>query len=117
MPTNETFFQSLPDSPLGPDGNYDREVVERVWNFAQPVRGNDQEVWRKDEFGAWIHRLEYGNRNSQFGWEIIDNSASRKALGLATLRPCQWQNYLDFQIASSSPQITARGLNNGRQLC
>ncbi len=41
---------------------------------------------------------------------------SRRGQGLATLRPCQWQNYLDFEISSDRPQITARGLNNTRRL-
>ena len=47
---------------------YDAEVIRRVWSLAQVVPGNDPEVWRKDEFGAWIHRREYRNRHSEFGW-------------------------------------------------
>ena len=38
------------------EAGYDREVVERVWGYAQVIPGNDPAVWRKDEFGAWIHR-------------------------------------------------------------
>lgn len=116
MLMTDPFLHEQPEGSAAGCGSYDREVVERVWNFAQPVEGNDDQLWRKDEFGAWIHRLEYGNRNSQFGWEIIDNSISRRGLGLSTLRPCQWQNYLDFEIAANHPQITARGLNNVRRL-
>jgi hypothetical protein len=53
---------------------YEREVVDHVWSLGQTVQGNDDALWRKDEHGAWMHRLEYGNRNSQFGWEIFDPS-------------------------------------------
>ena len=95
---------------------FEREVVGRVWKFAQAVEGNDAEVWRKDEFGAWIHRLDYGNRNSQFGWEIFDFTRWRKGQGVAALRPCQWQNYLDYQAASRRLRVTADGLSNTRRL-
>jgi len=37
---------------------YDLEVIRRVWTLAQTIPGNDPEVWRKDEFGAWIHRAD-----------------------------------------------------------
>ena len=53
-------------------GAYPREVVEQVWQLAQAVPGNDPAVWRKDEFGAWLHRQEYRNRHSEYGWEIAD---------------------------------------------
>ena len=43
---------------------YDAEIVRRVWGLAQVIQGNDPEVWRKDEFGAWIHRADYRNRHS-----------------------------------------------------
>lgn len=106
-----------PDDPR-PEGwvGYDREVVERVWLFAQPVKGNDEALWRKDEFGAWIYRLDYGNRNSQFGWEVFDLSAWRRGHGLSALRPCQWQNYLDYEAAARRYRVTAEGLSNVRRL-
>ena len=56
---------------------YDREIVTRVWTFATEIEGNDPGTWRKDEFGAWIHRLEYGNRHSEYGWEVCDTSLGR----------------------------------------
>jgi len=104
------------ESPHIPEGAYDRDVVDRVWNFGQRIPGNDDQTWRKDEFGAWIHRLDYGNRNSQFGWEILDNSAFRSGYGLTALRPCQWQNYLDYEVAARHSRITADGLGNVRRL-
>ena len=101
------------DTPEG----YDAEVVRSVWRLAQVVPGNDPEVWRKDEFGAWIHRQEYGNRHSEFGWEITVYGFTRHATGLAALRPMQWQNHLDFMVASRHRAVmTADGLRNARRL-
>lgn len=46
------------------------EMIQNVWDKGKVTAGNDKEKWRKDECGAWISRMEYGNRNSQCGWEI-----------------------------------------------
>ncbi len=105
-----------PDEAETP-GGYDREVVERVWHFAQIVPGNDPEVWRKDEFGAWIHRMDYRHRHSEFGWEIADCGYRTRAGGIATLRPMQWQNHVDFLVASRNlAVVSADGLRNARRL-
>lgn len=99
-----------------PERGYDRDVVERVWLCGQVVPGNDPAVWRKDESGAWMHRQAYRNRNSEFGWEIADSAYTMRAYGIAALRPMQWQNHLDFLVASRSSVITADGLRNARRL-
>ena len=95
---------------------YDRGVIDSVWQFAEIVAGNDPALWRKDEFGAWINRLDYGHRHSQFGWEICDIARSRAATGLSALRPMQWQNYLDQVAALTQSRITAEGTRNVRRL-
>ena len=109
----------MPDSPRVSDTveGYDAEIVRRVWGLAQTIPGNDPEVWRKDEFGAWIHRGDYRNRHSEYGWEIADYGYSRRTAGLASLRPMQWQNHLDFMIAARNQAVvTADGLRNARRL-
>jgi hypothetical protein len=108
----------LDDETHAPDieQGYDLDVVERVWQSAQLVIGNDPAVWRKDECGAWIHRLAYRNRHSEFGWEIADCAFTLRSYGIAALRPMQWQNYLDFLVASRSSVMTADGLRNSRRL-
>lgn len=96
---------------------YPREVVEQVWLLAQIVAGNDPAVWRKDEFGAWLHRHEYRNRHSEFGWEIAESGYLISAPGIAALRPMQWQNHVDFQVATRHHAVvTADGLRNSRRL-
>jgi hypothetical protein len=97
--------------------DYDREVIERVWLLAQAIPGNDAALWRKDEQGAWINRQEYRNRRSQFGWEIADYGYFLRRVGVESLRPLQWQNHMDIQIAARTRTVvTADGLNNVRRL-
>lgn len=96
--------------------DYPREVVDRIWHAAQVIPGNDPSVWRKDEFGAWIHRQAYRDRHSEFGWEAADCAFTQHSFGLAALRPMQWQNHVDFLVASRQSIITADGLHNTRKL-
>lgn len=101
---------------LEPERAYAPEVIEQVWQTAQVIRGNDPAIWRKDAHGAWIHRLAYRNRHSDFGWEIADAAYALRVCGIASLRPLQWQNHLDFLVASRTSIITADGLRNARRL-
>tara|TARA_R110002096_G_scaffold33146_16_gene95917 strand:+ start:146 stop:733 length:588 start_codon:yes stop_codon:yes gene_type:complete len=73
---------------------YDRDVVRNVWEFAEVVPGIDSDLWRKDEFGDWIYRLDYGRRSSEFGWEIFDPGVGRHSQGVYAMRPMQWQSFI-----------------------
>jgi hypothetical protein len=94
----------------------ERETVDRVWATAAVVPGNDPALWRKDEHGAWMHRLDYGRRHSEFGWEIFDPGVGRRDTGLYALRALHWQNYLDTVASATHSRITADGLRNMRRL-
>lgn len=50
--------------------NLSEDVIQKVWEKGRVVLNNDSAVWRQDECGAWIGRKYYGNRDSQYGWEI-----------------------------------------------
>lgn len=98
--------------------SYDRDTIDRVWSTAATVSGNDPALWRKDEWGAWIHRLDYGRRHSDFGWEIHDPEHSHRGGGpVSSLRPLHWQNHLDRLASQTRTRfITADGLRNARRL-
>ncbi len=95
---------------------YDDMLVASAWENGDRIDGNDPALWRKDQFGAWIYRPDYGRRHSEFGWEICDLSAARGGGGLAALRPMQWQNYLDQVAALTRTRMTASGGHNVRRL-
>jgi len=46
-----------------------KEVIEKVWEKGERVRGKDPDVWRKDVAG---NRIRYGSYGTQgeYGWEI-----------------------------------------------
>lgn len=73
---------------------FTEEQIQKVWEKATVVVGNDSNVYRKDECGAWIARKQYGNRNSSYGWEIDHIKPQSKGGGdeLSNLRPLQWEN-------------------------
>ncbi len=89
-----------------------RDWQDAAWENGERVPGNDPALWRKDEFGAWIYRLDYGHRRSEFGWEIVEPLSSDRQV----LRPMQWQNYIDQVAARTQSRVSAMGLRNGRQL-
>ncbi len=41
-----------------------------VWRKGRPILGYEDTVWRHDDFGKVIRWSDYGDRSSEFGWEI-----------------------------------------------
>lgn len=95
---------------------YDPVVIDGVWENGDRIAGNDAALWRKDQFGAWMYRHDYGKRRSEYGWEICDPGVGRHGGGIAALRPMQWQNYIDQVAALTRSRVTADGLRNIRKL-
>ena len=70
------------------------QLAQFVWQKALIVPGYDHNIFRKDACGAWIRRDHYGNRDSQYGWEIdhITPVSHGGNDALFNLRPLHWQN-------------------------
>lgn len=90
--------------------------VQKVWEKGQIVSNNDPAIWRKDQCGAWVGRSKYGNRDSQYGWEIDHITAEASGGGdeLSNLRPLQWENNASKQDGRLSCPITASDTQNIR---
>lgn len=41
-----------------------------VWNKGRRIDGFSAETWRWDDFGHVIRFADYGDRSSNYGWEI-----------------------------------------------
>lgn len=91
------------------------EQKSAAWNKATVVGKNDPNVWRKDECGAWIGWGEYGNRDSQYGWEV-DHITSKDHGGTdadSNLRALQWENNASKGAGRLKCTVTAHGTDNG----
>jgi hypothetical protein len=92
-------------------------TIQRVWEKGRVVPNNDPRFWRKDECGAWISISQYGNRGSQYGWEIdhIRPVANGGNDDLSNLRPLQWENNAAKQDGRLVCAITAADQDNVRK--
>lgn len=76
-------------------GRFERDTVLRVWEYAEIVPGIDAGLWRRDEMGNWIRLLDYGDRASEFGWEVFDPGFGRRPRGVYALRPLHWRGWTE----------------------
>lgn len=67
---------------------------DAVWAKGHPIEGWDAAVWRRDDFGAAIRYADYGNRQSDHGWEIdhVIASALCGSDDISNLRPLHVTN-------------------------
>ena len=81
---------------------YSDDLLNVLWEKANPVDGYDSTLVRKDPCGAWIQRDKYNDRDSDFGWEVdhVYPQALLKEKGadldeidnIANLRAFNWHN-------------------------
>ncbi|MEX0828180.1 MAG: HNH endonuclease signature motif containing protein [Haliea sp.] len=65
-----------------------------AWQKASPVIGYDPSQVRRDALGWYIVWSEYGNRKSDYGWEIDHHIPTilGGGDGVANLRALHWRN-------------------------
>jgi len=64
-----------------------KKVIEKVWEKATPIRGRDEDVWRRDSEGNKIRWGSYGTQGD-YGWEIDHKNPVAKG-GTDSLRNLQ----------------------------
>lgn len=94
--------------------SFDEDTIQQVWEKGKVVENNDPDEKRKDAAQALIHREEYGNRDSEFGWEIDHIKPVSESGGddLSNLQPLQWENNVAKQDGSFDPAVTSEGDKN-----
>jgi len=65
-----------------------------VWAKGHEIPGYDKNVWRRDDHGWAMKYSDYGDRNSEYGWEF-DHYPVPAILGgaddISNLRPLHWE--------------------------
>ncbi len=46
------------------------QLIREVWQKANPITGQDEEVFRLDIQGNWIRKKDFNNADSIYGWTI-----------------------------------------------
>ncbi len=64
-----------------------KELIDKVWEKGELIRGNDPDVWRKDAEGNRIRKGSYGTQG-EYGWEI-DHKIPKAKGGSDDLRNLQ----------------------------
>lgn len=74
-------------------GERPEATVLAVWEKGTIIPGYDHNRWRRDAYGNNISFAAYGNRNSDYGWEV--DHIVPVALGgtdaFSNLRPLHWR--------------------------
>ncbi len=96
--------------------NFTKSDILEVWKKAKEVDGVPADALRQDYAGAWIRFADYGNRNSQYGWEIdhLKPLSQHGEDSLNNYLPLQWQNNVhkgdDYPRWTTA--VTSDGQNN-----
>ena len=69
-------------------------TIQKVWEMAKIVAGNDSSMFRVDACGTWIQFGKHGDRDSEYGWEVdhIKPVALNGSDELYNLQPLHWKN-------------------------
>lgn len=88
------------------------DMIQAVWEKGRKLPGRDPNEWCQDQCGAWLHREQYGNEDSEYGWKIL-NTAAGGGIELKHLQPFHWNNTFDIANAKPLCRVTAdrTGLN------
>jgi hypothetical protein len=90
--------------------SFSTQDIDAVWDKLNVISdAAESKGFRKDMCSAWILRSEYGNRSSNYGWEIdhITAKANGGLDNLSNLRALHWKNNASRQDGRLNTQKPA----------
>jgi len=95
---------------------YPFDLINQIWEKARIIPNFDPAMYRKDRFGAWIKKGDYGMEDVKLslGWSIVTCIDEATAIDAEseTLIPLHWQNASLYLQGYKHGVITASGIFN-----
>lgn len=91
--------------------DYTHEELSAVWAKGKAVPPNSPDQFRQDVCGAWMEWKQYGNQDSERGWQVdhIDPNGPHQ---ISNWQPLQWKNNQSKSDGKLTCPIIASGGNN-----
>ena len=86
--------------------DYSETIVQAVWEHGRAAPDRDADLWRKDQCGAWLHREQYNNEKSEYGWKILKVVAGAGS-DIDQLQPFHCGNAFDIANGRAQCRVTA----------
>ncbi|QDI89235.1 hypothetical protein Nisw_06705 [Candidatus Nitrosopumilus sp. SW] len=93
---------------LEDDMNFDKKLIQKIWEKGRKDANLNSNVFRQDRFGAWIKHAEYNKSESMYGWTIIKNPDSKDSEYI----PIHLKNCINENDTVIECNVTSAGTTN-----